>query len=164
MAHAKNIPLADGLHPVAMELVKTNSLIGSALRLLTDNAENQATLKTSLGTLTRVLNEVSWSRIGKGNSDAWLYFYEDFLEVDWKTTRDLSSISTRCSPPVNSSVFGGEVLVHKAPLASAHATRDSASRSARISRPSSELSSSIARISRMQESTSAGWNPSVAWS
>jgi hypothetical protein len=81
MARAKNIPLADGLHPVATELAKTNSLIGSALRLLTDNAENQATLKTSLGTLTRVLNEVSWSRISKGNPDAWLYFYEDFLEV-----------------------------------------------------------------------------------
>lgn len=81
MARAKKIPLAGGLQPVAAELTKTNSLIGSALRLLTDNAENQATLKTSIGTLTRVLNEVSWPRISKGNPDAWLYFYEDFLEV-----------------------------------------------------------------------------------
>ncbi len=81
MARAKKIPLAGGLQPVATELARTNSLIGSALRLLTDNAENQATLKTSLGTLTRVLNEVSWSRISKGNPDAWLYFYEDFLEI-----------------------------------------------------------------------------------
>lgn len=81
MARAKKIPLAGGLQPVAAELARTNSLIGAALRLLTDNTENQATLKTSLGTLTRVLDEVSWSRISKGNPDAWLYFYEDFLEV-----------------------------------------------------------------------------------
>ena len=38
-------------------------------------------LKTSLGTLTRVLEAVDWSKISKGNVDAWLYFYEDFLEV-----------------------------------------------------------------------------------
>ena len=60
---------------------KTNSLIGTALRLLTDDAENQATLKTSLGTLTRVLDAVDWQKISKGKPDAWLYFYEDFLEV-----------------------------------------------------------------------------------
>jgi predicted helicase len=34
-----------------------------------------------LGTLVRVLDEVNWSKISKGNPDAWLYFYEDFLEV-----------------------------------------------------------------------------------
>ena len=63
------------------ELSQTNSLIGAALRLLTDNAENQKTLKTSLGTLTRVLDAVNWSKISKGNPDAWLYFYEEFLGV-----------------------------------------------------------------------------------
>jgi type I restriction-modification system DNA methylase subunit len=56
-------------------------LIGAALRLLTDDAENQATLKTSLGTLTRVLDAVHWPTISKGNPDTWLYFYEDFLEI-----------------------------------------------------------------------------------
>jgi hypothetical protein len=81
MARAKEIPLAKGLHQVATELEKSNSLIGAALRLLTDNAENQATLKTSLGTLTRVLDHVDWQKISKGNPDAWLYFYEEFLEV-----------------------------------------------------------------------------------
>ena len=81
MARAKNIELSTGLQQVAITLSQTNSLIGAALRLLTDNAENQATLKTSLGTLTRVLDAVDWSKISKGDPDAWLYFYEEFLEV-----------------------------------------------------------------------------------
>ncbi len=81
MARAKGIPLDTGLEQVAAELTKSNSLIGAALRLLTDNAENQATLKTSLGTLTRVLDHVDWQKISKGDPDAWLYFYEDFLEI-----------------------------------------------------------------------------------
>jgi hypothetical protein len=81
MARAKRIELATGLQQVASELSQTSSLIGAALRLLTDNAENQATLKTSLGTLTRVLDAVNWSKISKDRPDAWLYFYEEFLEV-----------------------------------------------------------------------------------
>lgn len=81
MARAKNIPLGKSLLRAADELTKSNSLIGAALRLLTENAENQATLKTSLGTLTRVLDHVDWQKISKGNPDAWLYFYEDFLEI-----------------------------------------------------------------------------------
>lgn len=81
MARAKGISLASGLQQVATELTKSNSLIGAALRLLTDNAENQATLKTSLGTLTRVLDAVHWPTVSKDQPDAWLYFYEDFLEI-----------------------------------------------------------------------------------
>jgi len=81
MARAKNISLSEGLQHVASELSQSSSLIGAALRLLTDNAENQDTLKTSLGTLIRVLGEVDWSKISKGQPDAWLYFYEDFLSV-----------------------------------------------------------------------------------
>lgn len=81
MARVKNIRLATGLQQVATELSHTSTLIGAALRLLTDNAENQETLKTSLGTLTRVLDAVNWSKISKDSPDAWLYFYEDFLEV-----------------------------------------------------------------------------------
>jgi hypothetical protein len=82
MARARGITLSTGLDQAAKKLGETNSLIGAALRLLTDDADNQATLKTSLGTLTRVLDAVNWQSIGKGNPDAWLYFYEDFLEVD----------------------------------------------------------------------------------
>lgn len=79
MARARGIKLATGLEHVAKQLRETNSLIGTALRLLTDEAENQATLKTSLGTLVRVLDAVDWSRVSKGNPETWLYFYEDFL-------------------------------------------------------------------------------------
>jgi hypothetical protein len=81
MARAKDITLSTGMDKVATELAHTSSLIGTALRLLTDNAENQQTLKTALGTLVRVLDAVDWNKISKGNSDAWLYFYEDFLGV-----------------------------------------------------------------------------------
>ena len=81
MARAREIPLSNGLDRVARELRQTNTLIGAALRLLTDDADNQATLKTSLATLTRVLDAVHWPAIGKGNPEAWLYFYEDFLRV-----------------------------------------------------------------------------------
>lgn len=81
MARAQGIPLNDGLDRAAQQLSKASSLIGTALRILTDDAENQATLKTSLGTLTRVLDKVHWPTISKGDPDAWLYFYEDFLEV-----------------------------------------------------------------------------------
>jgi hypothetical protein len=81
MARAREIRLGAGLDQAARRLGTTNSLIGTALRLLTDAVENQETLKTSLGTLTRVLDSVNWSTISKGDPDAWLYFYEDFLEV-----------------------------------------------------------------------------------
>jgi len=81
VARARGISLGAGIEAAAAELRKTNSLIGTALRLLTDDAANQDSLKTSLGTLTRVLDAVDWSTISKGSADAWLYFYEDFLEV-----------------------------------------------------------------------------------
>ena len=98
MARAKNIELSKGLHEVGVILSETSSLIGSALRLLTDNAENQKTLKTALGTLIRVLDAVNWSKISKGDPEAWLYFYEDFLEVyDNKLRKQTGSYYT---PPI----------------------------------------------------------------
>ena len=45
MARARNITLANGLDRAARELRETNTLIGAALRLLTDDADSQATLK-----------------------------------------------------------------------------------------------------------------------
>ncbi len=81
MARAKGIPLGNGLQLAASELTKSSSLIGAALRLLTENSENQQTLKTSLDTLTRVLDAVDWNKISKGQPDAWLYFYEEFLAI-----------------------------------------------------------------------------------
>ncbi len=87
MARAKKISLARGLELAASELAHSSSLIGSALRLLTDSAENRETLKTSLGTLTRVLEAVNWDKISKGQPDAWLYFYEEFLDIYDKDLR-----------------------------------------------------------------------------
>jgi hypothetical protein len=81
VARARGISLTKGIENAAQELRKTNSLIGTALRLLTDDAANQNALKTSLDTLTRVLDVVDWPTISKDKADAWLYFYEDFLEV-----------------------------------------------------------------------------------
>jgi hypothetical protein len=81
MARARGISLGKGLQAAANQLTHSSSLIGAALRLLTDSAENQETLKTSLGTLTRVLDAVDWNKISKGKPDAWLYFYEEFLAI-----------------------------------------------------------------------------------
>lgn len=81
MARARDISLTDGLDRVARALRQTNTLIGTALRLLTDDADSEATLKISLATLTRVLDTVYWPAISKGDPEAWLYFYEDFLSV-----------------------------------------------------------------------------------
>lgn len=81
VARARNISLSKGIDSAAAELRKTNSLIGTALRLLTEEEANQDALKTSLGTLTRVLDTVHWPTISKDKPEAWLYFYEDFLEI-----------------------------------------------------------------------------------
>jgi hypothetical protein len=105
MARAKEIKLATGLQQVANELSKTSTLIGAALKLLTDNAENQDTLKTSLGTLTRVLDAVSWPKISKNNPEAWLYFYEDFLAVYDNDLRKLTG-SYYTPPEVVSAMVG----------------------------------------------------------
>lgn len=81
VARSRDISLSGGIEHAAQELRKSNSLIATALRLLTDDVTNQEALKTSLATLTRVLDEVNWHTISKDKAEAWLYFYEDFLEV-----------------------------------------------------------------------------------
>lgn len=77
MAKSRKLTLADGLDRVAKELGKTDTLIGAALRLLTE----QEVLGPSLDTLVRVLDVVDWDVIAKGDPEAWLYFYEQFLAV-----------------------------------------------------------------------------------
>ncbi len=81
VARSRDISLSGGIDHAAQELRKSNSLIATALRLLTDDVTNQEVLKTSLATLRRVLDEVNWRTISKDKPEAWLYFYEDFLEV-----------------------------------------------------------------------------------
>ena len=80
IARSRDITLVNRLNQVAYELRQTNTLIGAALRLLTDDADNEKTLKTSLDTLSRVLDAVYWPAVSKGDPEAWLYFYEDFLK------------------------------------------------------------------------------------
>lgn len=81
MARAQDIPLNHGIAHAALALRNTNTLIGTALRLLTDDPDTQKALATSTSTLTRVLHEVHWPTLTNGKADAWLYFYEDFLQV-----------------------------------------------------------------------------------
>ncbi len=87
VARARDISLAHGLQDAAQELRKSNTLIATALRLLTDNQDNQKALKTSLDTMARVFEAVNWHTISEDKADAWLYFYEDFLDVYDKDLR-----------------------------------------------------------------------------
>ncbi len=81
MARARDITIGNDLHKVAEGLKDSASLIGAALQLLTDSTETREELKTALQTLERVLDAVNWTKVSKGKADAWLYFYEDFLET-----------------------------------------------------------------------------------
>jgi len=95
VARANGIELATGLDRAAKDLASTHSLIGAALRILTDDTTKHETLKTSIGTLTRVLDAVDWPTISKGDARAWLYFYEDFLaEYDSRLRKKTGSYYT----------------------------------------------------------------------
>jgi Type ISP C-terminal specificity domain/N-6 DNA Methylase len=79
LAREQGISLDGGVGAAAKKLSGTNSLIGHALRVLTDSVVQEAVLPTSVGTLGRVLSVVDWRTVSKGDPDAWLYFYEEFL-------------------------------------------------------------------------------------
>ncbi len=81
IARAKKIDLKGGIDAASAQLRQTSSLIGTALRLLTDDPATQKALQTSLDTMVRVFAEVDWAKVSKDEEDAWLYFYEHFLEV-----------------------------------------------------------------------------------
>jgi hypothetical protein len=87
MARARDIPLGEDIGSAAKELRKTNTLIGSALALFTEEQDGDHALTTSLRTLTRVLSVVNWSQISKDDPEAWLYFYELFLQQYDKALR-----------------------------------------------------------------------------
>ncbi len=128
MARAFDISLSEGVELAALKLKKSNTLIGAALNLLTEDAANQESLKTSLGTLLRVLNEVNWATVSKDKPDAWLYFYEDFLEVYDNRLRKLTG-SYYTPPQVVNAMVGlvdealrGPLFERAAGLASADVT------------------------------------------
>jgi len=80
MAKARHISLKDGIEEAAKTLRRSNTLIGAALRLLTEQVDDEHTLDTSLKTLTAVLDVIDWDKLSKGEPEAWLYFYELFLQ------------------------------------------------------------------------------------
>jgi N-6 DNA Methylase len=81
LAREQGISLDGGVGAAAKKLSGSNSLIGYALRVLTDIVVQEDVLPTSVGTLGRVLSVVDWPTVSKGDPDAWLYFYEEFLAV-----------------------------------------------------------------------------------
>ena len=87
MAKSEKIELSDGLGEVAKELARSNTLIGRALQLLT---EQDDALGPSLDTLVRVLDVVDWGVIAKGDPEAWINFYELFLNIYDKRLRKLT--------------------------------------------------------------------------
>lgn len=95
MAKARGIGLSGGLDAAGKALSQTNTLIGSALKLLTEPAEEAHLLETSIDTLVRVLDVVDWKALSKGQPEAWLYFYELFLQqYDTKLRKKTGSYYT----------------------------------------------------------------------
>ena len=80
MARARDIELTETIEPAAKALRRTNTLIGAALALFTEEPDEGHPLATSLRTLARVLGAVNWHAISKDDPEAWLYFYELFLQ------------------------------------------------------------------------------------
>lgn len=80
MAKARGIDLSAGLDAAARQLSQTNTLIGSALKLLTEPTAGANLLDTSIKTLVRVVDAVNWKTLTKGRAEPWLYFYEEFLQ------------------------------------------------------------------------------------
>ena len=79
MAKSLDLSLTGGLDEVARKLGRTNTLIGTALRLITEQAEDQAVLVTSLATIVRVLDKVNWRQVARGTKRL---IYELFSSLD----------------------------------------------------------------------------------
>jgi hypothetical protein len=96
LARARGIDLNQGVAGAARELsANTKTLIGSALRALVDTSASRDALQTSVATMGRVLAVVDWAKISKNDPDAWLYFYEGFLQTyDTKLRKKTGSYYT----------------------------------------------------------------------
>ncbi len=116
MARAQGVALSGGLDQVSRALRQTNLLIGTALRVLTDDVDNQATLKTSLDTLTRVLD--GWVEDGTAIMAAplraWVPPVEWGVGAHVKHLRNLYVYFWRWA---TWKVFGGSIVTLDAPAA-----------------------------------------------
>lgn len=99
VARSQDIEIANDLDRAAQKLGAT--LIGTALRVLTFGGRDEL---FTIRTLQRVLDAVDWSEISKGDPDAWLYFYEDFLSVYDNKLRKLTGSYYTPAPVVTEMV------------------------------------------------------------
>ena len=82
MARAYDIPLKGGVELAAHgNCSKSNSLIGTALEPADREPGNSGSAEDLARHADARADEVNWHTISKDKPDAWLYFYEDFLEV-----------------------------------------------------------------------------------
>ncbi|WP_405668028.1 type ISP restriction/modification enzyme [Streptomyces sp. NBC_00055] len=80
LARTENIPLTEGnLHEIGRKLDADHALMGKALQLLTDNVNER--FEVTLNLLLRTIGSVDWPHIRRGNRDAYLHLYENFLTV-----------------------------------------------------------------------------------
>jgi hypothetical protein len=80
LARSRNISFTEkSMHDIGSELGAEHSLMGRALQLLTDHVARP--FRVTLSTLQRVVAAADWDRIRAGKRDAYLYLYEEFLEV-----------------------------------------------------------------------------------
>ena len=80
LARSEDIDLTEGnLHEVGRKLDAEHALMGKALQLLTDNVNER--FEVTLNLLLRTIGCVDWPSIRRGNRDAYLHLYENFLTV-----------------------------------------------------------------------------------
>jgi len=78
LARTENIPvIVGGIHEIGRRLNAEHALIGSALQLLTGNINERFVVTLDL--LARTISHVDWPAIRRGNRDAYLHLYENFL-------------------------------------------------------------------------------------
>ncbi|WP_240957782.1 type ISP restriction/modification enzyme [Streptomyces chilikensis] len=80
LARTEDIDLTDtNLHEIGRRLNTGHALMGKALQLLTDNVNER--FEVTLKLLLRTIDSVDWATIRRGNRDAYLHLYENFLTV-----------------------------------------------------------------------------------
>ncbi|WP_345552056.1 type ISP restriction/modification enzyme [Streptomyces lannensis] len=80
LARTEDISLTEGnLHEIGRKLDADHALMGKALQLLTDNVNER--FEVTLNLLLRTIGSVDWPSIRRGNRDAYLHLYENFLTV-----------------------------------------------------------------------------------